>query len=222
MSYGGRVFWRFSLPAMLVGSATIMGGCYRPAMLHVALDYRPTDRVPLDNGGGSLPPGQSLAVVVTDSRSDVSVIGKNVEKEEVVPVYVEQGTPEQFLREAVSRELTNAGLWIANDPAQATRILHLDLTRFWTEESSQQSSLYRGVITANAELKTAAGKVLWHGGVGGNSKRSGPSLSPPNYQEAFSDAAVDLVHNLIKNDSFVKALATHEPPPREHRRPQRP
>lgn len=225
MSHTGRSVRRISVPVMVAASAMFISGCYRPGMLHVPMDYRPTDRLRLDNGATSLPPGQSLAVTVTDSRSDVSLIGKNTEKAEAIPLYAERGTPDQFLREAVSRELTNAGLWITNDPDQASRVLHLDLTRFWTEESAAQSSqtpaLYRAVITANAELKAAAGKVLWQGGVGGDNKHSGRSLSPEEYQAAFSDAAVDLVHNLMKNDSFIKALVGREQPQAPAREPRR-
>ncbi len=225
MPHRGRVLRRLSLPALVAGTAILINGCYRPVMLHVPMDYRPTDRLRLDNGATSLPPGQSLTVTVSDSRTDVSLIGKNVERAEAIPLYAERGTPDQFLREAVSRELTNAGLWITNDPDQATRVLHLDLTRFWTEESAAQSSqapsLYRAVITANAELKAAGGKVLWQGGVGGDSKHSGRSLSPEEYQAAFSDAAVDLVHNLMKNDSFTKALVGREQPQAPAREPRR-
>ena len=193
-------------------------------MLHVSMEYRPTDRLRLDNAVRSLPPGQSLGVVVTDSRNDVSLVGKNIAKDEPVPLYTERGTPDQFLREAVSRELTNAGFWVANDGDQATRVVHFDLTRFWTEETAgQPASLYRSVITANAELKAAPDKVLWQGGVGGTSKHSGRSLSPAEYQKAFSDAAVDLMQNLMKNDSFIKALVAREQPsptpePRRRRR----
>jgi hypothetical protein len=195
----------------MLSGAILMGGCWRPPLLRVTLKYRPTNTLEFANIAGALPVGQSLAVTVTDSRSDRSTVGKNIENNVPVPVYAEHGTPDQFVREAISRELTHAGFLIVTEPTQATRILQLDLRQFWTEESS----MYRGMITVNVGLKTALGKVLWQGGGGGSSNRFGRSLKPENYQEAFSDAVVDLVQNLLKNQDFMNALRSPDAPSQE-------
>jgi len=191
----------------LVTSIVVAAGCQRPAMVHVPMQYRPTGSMETGAISGGLPAGQSLAVTVTDSRTDRTAIGTNVEKEgAAVPVYAE-GNPDRFVREAVSRELGNVGLTVASDPSQAKRDLHIDLRRFWTEESS----LYHGTVTANVELRSASGKVLWQGLTSGTSKRFGRSLSPENYQEAFSDATMNMVENLLKNGDFLTALRAPEP-----------
>lgn len=208
--------------------ASLMAGCAPPATLYVPLAYRPTDTLQVPKFEGGLPPDLVLAVVVTNSRSDRVDVGQNVEKDTAVPVIPQQLTPEQFLQQAVSLELGRAGFAVvnppANDPSQAagatkaTRVLHLDLRRFWSEESS----LYRTTINVNAELQNPSGKILWQGGAAGDNQRSGRSLSPANYQESFSDAAIDLVQNLLKNEALVRALQTsdtHTPErkPRRHK-----
>lgn len=191
----------------MLPSIFLTAACQRPAMVRVPMEYRPTG--PLETGAisGGLPAGQTVAVTATDSRADRSAIGTNVEKEGApIPIYAE-GNPDQFVREAVARELGNVGMSVVNDPSQAKRVLHFDLNRFWTEESS----LYRGTVNANVELRTASGKVLWHGLASGSSKRFGRSLSSENYQEAFSDATMDMIQNLLKNGDFLAALRAPEP-----------
>ncbi len=188
------------LAAALLASGII--GCQRPSIVHVPLAYRPTDTLQVPKIEGGLPPDLRLAITVTNGRSDRVDIGENVEKDTVVPVLPEQTTPEQFLQEAVSLELSRAGFAVATEAAQGTRVLHLDLRRFWTQESS----MYRGTINVNAELTDPSGKQLWQGGIAGDSKRFGRSLSPENYQETFSDASIDLVHNLLSSEGFIRAL----------------
>jgi uncharacterized lipoprotein YajG len=211
-----RALRRFTLTAMLIGAAVLAGGCQRPVQLLVPLDYRPTNRLEAAKIG-PVPAGQTLAVTVTDSRTEGTNIGKNIEKDVAVPILAQQANPDQFFRDALSRELANAGFSIATDPSRAGRTLHLNLRRFWTEESN----LYRSTINADAELKSASGKVLWQGPVAGYSKRFGRSLSPENYQQAFSDATVDLVQTLLQNKGFLSALQTPEAAPRGRKPPPR-
>ncbi len=206
-----RTRYRLLATVLLAGGIV---GCQRPTELHVPLAYRPTDTLQVPNLEGGLPPNLRLAILATNGRGDRTNIGENVERNVAVPVLPEQTTPEQFLQEAVKQELTHAGFAMVSEPAQATRVLRLDVRRFWVQESST----YRGTINVNAELTDASGKQLWQGGIAGDSQRFGRSLAPDNYEETFSDASIDLVHNLLASEGFMRALQTPDKPaPREHK-----
>jgi Uncharacterized lipoprotein len=194
------------IAALVIVPAT---GCRPPVtQLAVPLEYRPTSTLQLGQFGGPLAAAPPLGVTVSDDRTDKTAVGTNVEeKDHPVPVLAAQESPEQFVREAVSRGLSESGLTIAPDPSQARCTLRLSITRFWTEESS----LYRGSVAANAALVTKSGKSLWNGAVSGTSKRFGRSLSPENYQETFSDAVVELVQNLLGDSRLRDALPCNTP-----------
>ena len=193
---------RAFLSAIVVLLAT--SGCRAPiTQLGVPLEYRPTNQLALERIGGSVTAGQPLAVAVSDDRQEKAAVGRNLEKEgRPIPILAERQSPEQFVAEVVSRELGKAGVSIAPDSSQAHCTLRLAIARFWTEESS----LYRGSIAAKAVLVTKNGKSMWSGDVVGESKRFGRSLSTENYQQTFSDAALDLVSNLLRSPGFRDAL----------------
>jgi len=183
----------------------LAAGCQRPKELRVPLDYRPTDK--LEIPGVTIPSGVHIAVVASDKRDDPSAIGRNDEEKVPVPIYAtDLRTPDQFLRDVVSRELGNAGLIVASEPGGAPRVLHLTLTQFWIDETSR----YHGMVVADAEL-TAGRQRLWQGRVSGSNERFGRSLSAENYQEVFTDSTIDLVQNLLRAAGFVPAL-TQAPP----------
>lgn len=184
----------------LVLGTLLAAGCERPKELRVPLDYRPTDH--LEVSGLELPTGMRVAVTAVDTRTDTSAIGRNAEHDVPIPILPDQRTPDEFLRDAVSRELANAGLTIEPEPRQASKVLNVSLQRFFVEETGT----YEGTIAGAAQLKDASGRRLWEGQVSGTGKRWGRSLSPENYQETLSDATVALVQGLLRNPAFVQAL----------------
>jgi hypothetical protein len=207
---------RFALHAALLAVVVLAMACERPKELRVPLDYRPTDRLALT--GLRVAPGTHVAVRVLDQRTDATAIGSNTEDtSKPVPIYAASPPPDVFVQDAVSRELTNAGIPVEQDPKVATKILKLGLKRFWTDETNT----YHTTILADADLTDSAGKSLWRGQVSGNNQKFGRSLSAENYQETLSDAVVDMVQNLLRNPTFVEALnapPSHTPEPRRSRR----
>jgi hypothetical protein len=212
-----RILSRSGGPTVLLAALTLAIACERPKELRVPLDYRPTDRLAVS--ALRIAPGTRVAVRTTDQRTDAAAIGSNTENpDKPVPIYPALPPPDTFVQDAVSRELANAGLTVEKDPKAATKILTLDLKRFWTDETST----YQATIIVDANLTGMTGRSFWRGQVTGTNKRFGRSLSPENYQESYSDAVVDLVQNLLRNPTFVEALnapPTHTPEPRRRRRP---
>lgn len=185
--------------ASLVSFACLMG-CTRPTQLRVPLDYRPTDRATVT--GFNVPSGLRLAVTVEDARGGTAEIGKNSENAPAVPVYPADPAIDAFVRDAVIRELANLGITAETAHARGTKMLDLRIRRFWVEETST----YKGEITADVHLADAAGRYLWQGQMTGTSERFGRSLNVENYQETLSDSVVDLVQKLFQNSAFVEAL----------------
>ncbi len=189
-----------ALFAVAAGLVAVLG-CQRPAELRVPLDYRPTDRLTLTGFG--VPSSLRLAVTAKDERTEAGAIGRNTEGTPPVPIYSTEPTPDMFVRDAVARELANAGVTIETEPRQATKTLGLRLLHFWVDETNT----YKGSIVVDAQLVDASGRRLWGGEVSGNGERFGRSLSAENYQETLSDAAVALVQQLLQSPPFVEALA---------------
>ena len=201
---------------MVLAVVALLAACERPKELRVPLDYRPTDRLAL--AGLRVAPGTRVAVRVTDHRTDAASIGSNTEDTaKPVPIYASSPPPDAFVQDGVARELTNAGVAVEPEAKSATKILKLDLQRFWVDETNT----YHSTILAGADLTDTGGKSLWRGQVSGNNQKFGRSLSAENYQETFSDAVVDMVQNLLRNPTFVEALnapPSHTPEARSRSR----
>jgi len=205
--------WRISQLLARGGAGAlvlIVAACQHPTELRVPLEYRPTE---MPHSGANVSQQHTLAVVVNDARTDSTTIGRNAESNPAIPVYAATSSPADFVRDAVGRGLNAAGVQVAAEPAQADRTLRIDLDRFWVEESAT----YNGTISGPATLSDRGGHSLWRGTVSGSSKRWGASLSPGNYQEAFSNAAADLVQNLIGDPRFVNALNAADVSPPAHK-----
>ena len=195
---------RIWLPALALLVSLGAMGCTTASSLTVPLQYRPTSMVQMGSFAGQLPTGNDakVFVTVTDARTDKGQIGENAEDSpKMVPVYAGVPAPAEFLREALNRELSKAGLNVVSNANDATRGVTLDLTRFWCEESDT----YRTEIVADAKVTNAAA-TLWQGRINGSNSRFGRSLSTENYQESFSDSAVMLIQNLLSNPGFQAAL----------------
>ncbi len=204
---------------VLAIATMIVAGCQRPKELRVPLDYRPTDR--LEVGTFQPPAGVRVSVITVDGRDDRSTIGQNVEKSPAVPVYSGDPPPDAFLRDAVARELANAGVAVESDPHQAGKVVSLRVKRFWTEEGTT----YKTSIVTEAQVTDLGGHHLWESQVAGSNEKFGRSLSAENYQEGLSDATVDLVQNLLRSPGFcdaLKAAATHAAPATRSRKAEKP
>ena len=204
--YTSRVSRRLSLLALGGAFAALLGvyaGCNTgpKGPLSVPLEFRPAHSDPLT---GSLPATDAKVHVeaVKDKRANKEEIGRNIEDATPVPVYSSGKTPAEFLREVMTEELQKFGVTIADAPEAADRIISVDLNKFYVEEGNN----YRGEVAAIATVTDKGGKVLWKGPIGGEGKTFGRSLSPTNYQEAFSDATRRTVGSLVNNPKFADAI----------------
>jgi hypothetical protein len=66
--------------------------------------------------------------------------------------------------------------------------------------------MYNGEFELRVEAFDKSGKNIWIGTTKGSSSRFGRSLKPQNYNETFSDALLDAVSALFKEQSFISAL----------------
>lgn len=177
-----------------------VAGCHRgtPSSLVVPLAYSPTNTADLAVLSNRIPPTAKIYVApIVDSRPDTA-IGANKENQVPVPIYG-GSPPTPFIRDAIITGLRNIGVTVVNAPSADAYTLKLDLLRFWVDESTS----YRGTITARARLLGKRGAVQWEGAVTGTNGRFGRSLSVGNYQETFSDSVISLLGQLLGNDAFV-------------------
>lgn len=202
-----RSFTRFATPtlAALIALAGCAGGGHDggPASLAVPLVYVPTEGI--SPPSMAIPPRAAIFIAaVEDARDQREIIGENREDaDERAPIPIlAEGSPAEFIREAVVRELGTLGFSIANDPGAAERTVTLRLTRFFTAEGG----LYIGDVWAHAQV-FSGGEVLWQGLVSGRAKRFGRSLKAENYREVFSDATQDMIEQLAAAPGFQTALA---------------
>ena len=170
----------------------------------IPLEWKPTDTVssldPID-----LTAFQNQTFTVrpfNDLRKRPSEIGKNVEK---------RGTG----RDLLVTTKDNVGAWITDRFAQILSEFDIDVVKsggaftleadiikfFVTEES-----MYKGDVGLKVRLKSKSGAVIWEGTTMGSASRWGSSYKAENYYEALSNAALQAVYGLLKNDSFRQAV----------------
>lgn len=140
---------------------------------------------------------------VKDKRPSKDSIGQNTEDATALPVYAADKQPGEFLRDVLIDELRKNGVEMVDAPEAADRVISIDLTRFYCEEGST----YRAEVSAVADVRNKGGKSLWKGTIGGIGETFGRSRSPENYNEAFSDATLRTVGQLLSNPKFVEAIS---------------
>lgn len=182
-----------------------IAGCAKPTQLTVPLVDRPTDRLNLSAFAGALPMDSKIRIAVgpvTDARTEKTAIGVNAEDPVKVPIHAFGTEPAAFVQASVARCLADAGLNVVQADGSPTRVLKLELIRFWVEETRR----YRTEVRAKATLAKADGATLWEGLVNGANTRFGRILSIENYQEAVSDATLQMTQGLLANPGFQNAL----------------
>jgi hypothetical protein len=167
----------------------------------VPLVWSPTnDTYGKSTGSHTLYPAHQFKVVpFTDNRVNKFEIARNVESSNPKIVTTKD----------------NVSSWCTNRFKEILQLQGFNLTD--TGETVQlrgeviqynviESMLYRGVVALKITVESPDNKILWQGLVTGSAKRFGSSHSLINYYETLSDSYLDAVQNLIKDDSFVKAL----------------
>jgi hypothetical protein len=69
-----------------------------------------------------------------------------------------------------------------------------------------EDNFYRGTVGIKIIVENIDGKVLWQGMMSGTAKRFGHSYRLENYYETLSDAYLNAVSGLLKNQEFINAL----------------
>lgn len=172
--------------------------------LYVPLVPKPTDpsysgEVPVELRTVFLEP-------VVDDRESKAQIGQNIEDEDKPPIKVladEGDSPTAFVQKLVTKQFHDLGIPLAPEAASAQLVISLKLTRFWAEEAPS----YQAVVLTAAEVKDAAGKVLWRGALRGDNKRFGRSLKPENYRETLTDATQGMINKMFADARFRKAIS---------------
>jgi hypothetical protein len=167
----------------------------------VPLEFRPEHSDPLS---GSLNAGDVKVFLApaTDKRAEKDTIGKNIEGSTPVPIYSSGKTPPEFVHDVLQDELKDFGVQMADAPETADRVISLDLTRFFVEESNN----YNAEVKAQVEVKDKGGRSLYRGQIAGDGKTFGRSLSKENYQQTLSDATRRAIGNLFAQKPFQDAI----------------
>ncbi len=170
----------------------------------VPLHYRPTQT----RSGVYAPVRASVFVQALDERAQKDAIGQNTEKSEAVSVVTED-EPADFVKGVVVRQLQSLGAAVTNRQAGSSAQLVLRLTNFWVNETNR----YNAEVTMLAQVLDAKGQKRWEGVVTGSGSNFGRSLKVVNYQETFSNAAMQAADKLLSDRACAAALAARDEPP---------
>jgi hypothetical protein len=206
-----RLFSKASLRTMTLPLvfATLLAGCETPSKLSsldVPLVFRPENATPGHYGQVPASPGLKLSLPpVADERDVKDRIGQNTELagKEPRPILATSVTPAEYMHSVLMQELTTAGYGPVPDGSGANRVLSVRLKRFFTTEANK----YDCEVVVAAEVRDQSGAVLWKGDARGASENWGRSMSPKNYQGCFTDAAIDVVADLLGNKQFQAAMS---------------
>lgn len=198
--------------AVLMGS-NVGAGCgnsNKSSTIDVPLEYHPraADATPMVR----IPNGSGVKILVTpaeDKRDEAEkrVIGHNTEdSNNRVPVYASGRTVSDFVAIVLRRQLSDAGLNVTEDMANATRTLASEVRTFEVTEGGS----YKGEVRLAFKLVDPTGKVLFEQGYSGSGSNYGQSRSATNYQETFSDAVKEATNRLLGDPGFQAALRGQE------------
>jgi hypothetical protein len=193
----------FALGAALLTLLGVHSGCNTAPKgpMTVPMEFRPEHSDPLS---GSLNAGDVKVYLApaTDKRAEKDTIGKNIENATPVPIYSSGKTPPEFVHDVLQDSLKDFGVQMADAPEAADRVINLELTRFFVEESNN----YKAEVKATVEVKDKGGRVLYRGQIAGDGETFGRSLNPENYQNTLSDATRRAIANLFAQPKFQEAL----------------
>ena len=137
-----------------------------------------------------------------DLRKKPAEIGKNVEKRfsDRIRYVTTRDTVAAWLTDRFGKILSEFDIAVVKDGG--TLSLEADITKFYVTEES----VYKADIGLKVLIRSKNGDVLWEGMVAVSSNRWGKSYNADNYYEALSNACIDVVYSLLKNDSFMQAV----------------
>ena len=188
---------------ILLAAFLVCGCAHAPTSLNnIPLAWTPTDTV-AEAGAVDMTGMADVKIQIakfTDTRKNPALIAENREKG-VKPVTTRDDVA-AYVTDHLRDSLQTAGLSVTD--TAGTPVLSGEIDNFFVTEVST----YHAEITMHVTLRSAAGKTLWTGIVGGSSTTFGRSYSAPNYYKVLSNAVVNVAHNLLANPAFHDALAT--------------
>ena len=137
-----------------------------------------------------------------DLRKKPSEIGKNVEKRSFSNIrYVTtRDNVAAWLTDRFGKILSEFDIAVVKDGGAL--LLEADIVKFYVTEES----VYKADIGLKVRIRSKNGDILWEGMIAVSSNRWGRSYNADNYNEALSNACIDVVYNLLKSDSFLQAV----------------
>ena len=188
-----KMIFAFILLILSIGCAAT------PELVQVKMDYTPTNLVtpPIERPGSSI-----FIAPIIDKRKNPDQIGENVEKSKAVPAKAPPQEVLSSIEKAFKKEFSRGGLNVVDDKGKAQRIVQVSLMNLWVQEKNT----FDAVVVNHVEVKDKMGKVLYSQGFKGAATRWGRSYSADEYRKVISDAVVELLKNMFKNDAFMKSL----------------
>ena len=187
---------------LLLALAFLAGCGANPAkMQNVPLEWSP-QKITEASAGAANPELFKVKVRVppmTDSRTDLTLIGENREREPVRQVRTTDDV-DTFVTTHFTALLKSVHMSVVKNGE--TAVIQGDIQQFFVTETSN----YDGEVRLGITVTDAAGKVLWTGTAVGKSNDVGHSYRLDNYYESLSDAVVAATSNLLQNQSFQEAL----------------
>jgi len=137
-----------------------------------------------------------------DLRKKPSEIGKNVENRSFnnIRYVTTRDNVAAWLTDRFGKILSEFDISVVKDGG--TLLLEADIVKFYVTEES----VYKADIGVKVRIRSKNGDALWEGMVAVSSNRWGKSYKADNYNEALSNACIDVAYNLLKNDSFRQAV----------------
>ncbi len=174
------------------------------SLLNIPLLWKPTETISaLDAIDLTAFRNKSFALKpFTDLRKKPAEIGKNVENRSAGPIrYVTtRDNVAAWLTDRFGNILSEFGISVVKNGG--TFLLEADIVKFYVTEES----VYKADIGLKVRLKSKSGDVLWEGIVTVSTNRWGRSYQADNYNEALSNACIDVVYNLLKSNAFMQAV----------------
>lgn len=187
---------------VLMAAFLAFGCAHAPVPLNnIPLAWTPSDTVS-ENGAVDMTGLADAKLKIekfTDTRKNPALIAENREKG--VKSVTTRDDVAAYVTDHLAESLKTTGLGVVD--TGDVPVLTGEIDNFFVTEVST----YHAEVTLHVTLKSASGKTLWTGIVGGSSTTFGKSYSAPNYYKVLSNAVVDAAHNLLSNPAFHNALA---------------
>lgn len=150
-----------------------------------------------------------VTVVVSpfvDNQPDPQKIGENREEEKdpAKPVTTSDNVG-QFLAERTEDFIRDLGLSVSR--TGGTSVVAAEVVRFFVAETQT----YEADVKLKVSIYAPDGKVRWSGMAVGSAKRFGRSYKAENYYEVLSDAFLDAMAHVFRQEAVVAALAMKGP-----------